>query len=270
MKKLIGLFLLLFCFESIRADLIQTTIIDYCAKIQNADSISNITFVYDINFGASLTHNWVIIKSSDCIDQGIYSTLATVYSINTDYLQQKGINNIDFEHDKNSLPLSVQVNDSKNITFPSNSINTIIKSINDFYRVIGFTDTSAIAYLCKRTISYSNGLADSVFIYTPKNSNNANNNLEVRQPTGNKKKIVLIYPNPAQSNLMIYIGDNAMGNVSIELFDMAGHKLNSVHFVKDQFGINETIDISTFPAGIYNVRFSLGNNIAQSRLILKK
>ena len=240
--------------------------ITHCVKITNADSFPNVSLVLRTIGPGMMGGNAVLINDTSCLYLGYTFNSSKVYAINKNYFTQKGLANIDYENDRNCIQSNVPVNIGY-ILLPDSSPK---KEIDEFYKVLGFTDTSAIIYLSKRTIKYTNGLADSVFTFKPPVVKNIKNTVPVSVKLVNSYKSALIFPNPSQNELNICITDGRIGNVEFELFDMSGHKLKSVQFTKNQDYYKKTIEIGDLPTGVYNVRYSLGNYFTENRLILKK
>lgn len=77
---------------------------------------------------------------------------------------------------------------------------------------------------------------------------------------------VSIYPNPVKDNLNIKLDQN-LNNVQVRVFDMMG---NVVHQDKARsFKMNETIDMSRFPAGAYMVYIKSDEGTITKKIIKK-
>jgi len=240
--------------------------VSYCAKIQNADSFQNVTFVLVIDPVITVPNKRIVISPSVCLSKGYKFNGSNVYAVDSSHLKFTGIDNINFSTDKFSLKSSIQV-PALNFTYVPDS--SLINNIEELYKVLGFTDSSVIIYLYKRTVSFSNGITDSVFIFNPPLYDNLKKTIESVKVSDSTKN-VLIFPNPTQKELNIYIIDGRMGDATFEISDMSGHSLKFARFTKNKSILKKTIDIGSLPAGIYNVRFSLANYYTKNRLILKK
>jgi hypothetical protein len=268
MKKLLFLFSGIFMAIAANADVIPIgeKYLTHCVKIINADSFPDVSLVLRTIGPGMMGGNAVLINDTSCLYLGYKFNSSKVYAVNKNYFTQKGLANIDYENDKNLLISNIPVN-IQYILVPDSSSK---KEVDEFYRVLGFTDTSAIIYLSKLTEKFSNGSADSVYTYKPPVVNNIKNFVPVSVKPANSYKSALIFPNPSQNELNICITDGRSGIVEFELFDMAGHKLKTAQFTKNQDYYRKTIEISDLPAGVYNVKYSLGNYFTENRLILKK
>ena len=271
MKRLFTSFFLVCLFNFIHADIIpigQKTI-GYCVKIQNADSFPDVSIILVVKPISNTNYEHKEIKSSDCLNMGYKFNNSSIYSINKTYLNKKGIDAIDYFNDKNALLTNISV---PALTFQIVQEDSPVKSISEFYRVLGFNDTSTIIYLCKRISLYNDDHRDSVLFSIPAGYDDLKNNIVIS--TTNVKAIeksskLLIYPSPSQEYLNLNMNDDNQGKVSVELSDIEGRKISIYNFIKNQVELKITMDIRSLRSGIYNLRYSVGNYI-ENRLFLKK
>ncbi len=73
---------------------------------------------------------------------------------------------------------------------------------------------------------------------------------------------VSIYPNPATSNT-VTIKTSVLGDISVEVFDILGHK------VIQTVVTNNELDINTLQAGVYMLKINQNGNSATKKLIVK-
>ena len=79
---------------------------------------------------------------------------------------------------------------------------------------------------------------------------------------------IAVYPNPTNEFINLRLLDNSFtSNVNLELFDIAGRKLHSAEniFSNDLF----TLDVSTFPKGVYSITLSTGKLSFVERILIK-
>ncbi|CAD7796785.1 hypothetical protein CHRY9390_00058 [Chryseobacterium aquaeductus] len=94
----------------------------------------------------------------------------------------------------------------------------------------------------------------------PKDCLDGNSNID--------KSLIAIYPNPAKDEFFIYLKDNTIGRVDVQIYDMTGKLVLS----QNRFSPDSRIPISTkdFENGIYIVKLQgLGIDIS-SKIIIKK
>jgi len=270
MKRLITLICILCFFSYLYADIIPVgqKSIPYCVKIQNADSFPNVVFYLVVKPISTPALDIVEIKSADCLSKGYKFNSSKIFAFNKSYLGAKEINNIDFSNDKNALLTNISI---PALTFQYVPYDTQVKDILEYYRILGFTDTSAVIYLSKRVTTYNDDYKDSVLFPAPAEFDNLKSSIENYADIKKIEKStqLLIYPSPSQEFLNLYIVNDRIGNVLVELFDMAGHKLSNFSFVKSQEELKKTMDIKNLRSGIYNLRYTLGDHV-ENRLFLKK
>lgn len=96
----------------------------------------------------------------------------------------------------------------------------------------------------------------------PKDCTDGNSNISV------DKSLIAIYPNPAKDEFFIYLKDNTIGNLHVQVYDMSGKLLIS----ENRFSPDSRIPVSTknFDNGIYVIKIQgTGVNIS-SKIIIKK
>jgi hypothetical protein len=272
MKSLISSFFLVCLITFIKADVIPTPpagqkIMGYCVKIQNADSFPDVAFVMSYTWPIPpFTVNYREFSSKDCIYDR-YGFSHSIYAVNKTYLNQKGVTKIDYS--QNALLTNISIPAIGYQYIPEDSPE---KTIYEFYRVLGFTNTSTIIFLSKRITIYNDDHRDSIIFTVPSGYDNLSSgipNISLEILKVEKSSQLLIYPTPSQEFLNLYMIDNNHGNVSVELFDMAGHKISIYNFIKNQEKLKITMDIRNLQSGIYSLRYSVGN-YCENRLFLKK
>jgi len=85
-----------------------------------------------------------------------------------------------------------------------------------------------------------------------------------------KEDGISIYPNPAVSDVNIQIDLSADKEVRIDLYNATGQLIrgNIIDGSMNAGTINKVIDISDIPAGVYNVKIYLGDDLYTRKLIL--
>ncbi len=270
MKKLIALICFIGFNYSINADILPSgqKAIEYCVKIQNVDSFPGVAFVMVINEFRKTIIEFTELNSKDCLNKGYQYNGSEIYAINKAYLNQNGINKIDYSKDNNVLMTNISV---PAVSFQYVPDDSPVKNIEEFYRILGFNNTSTIIYLYKRVTTYNDDHQDSVIFSAPSDFDDLRDTISIVTGVKNNTKSsqLLIYPTPSQEYLNFFMINSRSGNVTVELFDMAGHKLSVFSFIKNQEELKRTIDIRNLRSGIYNLRYSLGSYF-ENRLFLKK
>jgi len=99
--------------------------------------------------------------------------------------------------------------------------------------------------------------------YNSARSNIVSNNVNAVPEYPNESNI-RIHPNPANDNLTITIPTySAVNHTTLELFDIYGNLLKSITITES----TTTVDISSYPSGVYVVRFMDEKGIVSKRII---
>ncbi|MFL5728665.1 MAG: CotH kinase family protein [Cytophagaceae bacterium] len=93
---------------------------------------------------------------------------------------------------------------------------------------------------------------------------------ELKQPFVPSANNVKIYPNPAQGSFKIFSSDINEGEVSLHLIDMLGKEFYSGSYTKSSASFEETVNVSSVPAGIYMLKLSAGNGTYFTKVILEE
>jgi hypothetical protein len=267
MKKLLLSLVILSLFGNLSADIIPISFksINYCTYLLNTDSFPSVSFIFVNRFPSTKKFE---IKSNDCFEINNYYHDGILYAINKTYLNNKGVDNIDFTSDKNCAVSNLLIFQRNSIYVPDTST---IAGITVYFKILGFTDTSTIIFCTKKIIQFDHGLADSVYNYEIPVYNNLKNELAVY--SGVKKLTnpsnLLLYPSPSQQILNLYSRDALNGKVEVEIYNMSGHLMITTSYIKSQKELKKTLDISSLKPGIYNLKYTIGN-YSESRLILKQ
>jgi hypothetical protein len=267
MKNLIVLLSLFLTFNISKADLLPGRSIEYCVKIQNADSFPGVKFFL---VAKSVDHPQISIteiKSTDCLDKGYKFNTSNVYAVSNTYAATKDIKGIDFKNDKHVYISNISVPAvSSQIITDDNSI----KRIEEYYRILGFREGLIILYLHKRITQYTEDQDELVETFVAPEFANTKKSMESTAVLPVEISAdLLLYPSPTQENLNIFMLDQCFGNVYIDIFNLSGQKMCSAHFIKNKEELKETINIKSLAAGVYNLKFTVGK-ISVNKLFLKK
>ena len=79
---------------------------------------------------------------------------------------------------------------------------------------------------------------------------------------------VIVYPNPCRGHLEISCESYRPDELISEVFDNTGRMIYRSRTDLEKGGNNKTIDLSSFPNGIYNVKINYGNNYIIKKVTL--
>jgi hypothetical protein len=123
-------------------------------SISNLNNYTDVVFVGYITGPVIQCENPYIINSSECFTQFYKANKLTIYAIEKDYFDSKGLDNIDFESDPNILPYTFDFNVEWDYAIIANPLTR--EEI--YYSVAGFNDTALILYEERRVSSYGSAV----------------------------------------------------------------------------------------------------------------
>jgi len=74
-----------------------------------------------------------------------------------------------------------------------------------------------------------------------------------------------IVPNPTAAYVYVYMGNNSINNVTGKLYDLKGAELQNLGYMQPT--IAYTVDLTKYPAGVYLLRLTDGNQEVVKRLV---
>jgi hypothetical protein len=168
MKPIKILFLIagLFMTMASYGDLIipNTHFVDKCIKITNLSDYPEISLIGIIYYlqGNSIEDAY-LVSSDLCLYQGYRMNKFEIRATRNDYLAGRNLKETDWTSNENTLLSSIPILTSGGYFPDSNPL----ESIEAFYKIAGFTDTSVVLYKWKEIMCYNNGLDDSVKTSVP-------------------------------------------------------------------------------------------------------
>jgi len=76
-----------------------------------------------------------------------------------------------------------------------------------------------------------------------------------------------LYPNPVNESLKVFLENNFVGQVDIEVIDILGKMKLQKRFQKNYFEFEEQIDLIDLPAGVYIIDLTMGENSVKKRVV---
>ncbi|WP_244603646.1 hypothetical protein [Methanococcoides sp. AM1] len=136
----------------------DTREIDRCVKIVNLDEFPEIVLVGHITGPIIQCENPYIISSDTCLTQYYVANDLTIYAIDKDYLEAKGLENIDLETDPNLCSFEVGVVPDINVVHENDPL--IREEVE--YSIAGFSENRLITYTSKKVSKYNDGSPDRI------------------------------------------------------------------------------------------------------------
>ncbi|MEL4304864.1 hypothetical protein [Methanococcoides sp. LMO-2] len=132
-----------------------------CVKIVNLDEFPEIVLVGHITGPVIQCENPYIISSDECLTKFYKANDLTIYAIDKDYLEAKGLENIDLETDPNLYSYEVEINPEWDVV---NEEDPLIREDIE-YSIAGFSEDKLIIYISRKVSKYNDGTPDRVEIF---------------------------------------------------------------------------------------------------------
>jgi hypothetical protein len=157
--SLVFIFLLLTSVSIADVILLDYHNVDVCIKISNIDDYPTIALIeYFDCVAIPQSKRAFRIHKISCLRSNKICT-PTIYAVKKEYIKDKDIKDINWPKDKNAL--------KSNLTIKATSTETLEQwsSVELYYKIVGFTDTTIVLYKEKQVIKYENEKPDSVAIF---------------------------------------------------------------------------------------------------------
>jgi hypothetical protein len=132
--------------------------IDRCVKIVNLDEFPEIVLVGYITGPVIQCENPYIISPDEGLTKYYKANDLTIYAIEKDYLNTKGLENINLEIDPNICSYEVEINPDWDVVNIANPLNK--EEIE--YSIAGFSEDRLIIYKSRQVSEYMGGIPDRI------------------------------------------------------------------------------------------------------------
>jgi hypothetical protein len=233
-----------------------------CIKITNIEDYPEISVIGQT--GNTISWNY-IVTSAECLTGGTSMDNFYLFAINKTYLNGKEVKEINWLKDKNAIQSNIQISPRRDVI--NDSIP--IKSIEQFYQIIGFTEKSVVLFKWKEISKFSNSKEDSIINYT---FDGDISKLSQKIPVGINSKSYYssftLYPNPTQQVVSLKISNFYQGLVPVDIISFGGKILKSNILNKTGYIYDSTIPIENLPKGVYFVTIRFGAMAETQKLII--
>jgi hypothetical protein len=138
-----------------------------CAKIINITDFPEISLLGCIEYAGGDYFETFVIQPNTCLDKGYKFNNFYILAVKNTYLRNKVIDSIDWLHDKHVLRANIHIECDGGSELNSNPV----ASVEEFYKIVGCTDTSVVLYKCKEVIRFIDGRPISVKLYAYEDGN---------------------------------------------------------------------------------------------------
>jgi hypothetical protein len=236
-----------------------------CVKITNINDYPEISLIGTHEDGGCPCKTSYEIVSSECLHAGSQFDSHNIYAVKKTYITGKDIKIIDWPKDKNALKSNIYINPRRVVVVDS----IPIYSIEQFFKILGFTETSVILFKWKEVTMDNNGdlLSENEFNYDGDLSK-LSQKILVGINSKSYNPTFELYPNPAQHIVFLEISNFYQGSISVEIVSFGGKVLKSITLNKTGFIYDSSFSIENLTKGIYFVTFRYGAMVETQKLII--
>ncbi len=241
--------------------------LDKCVKITNMDEYPEISLV-----GAVIPPNdpfnteFYILTSSECLPRNFRNCDFNIYALSKDYLKGKDLQEIDFSKNPNALAsniIIIPVGDYINDSIP-------ISSIQQYYKIAGFSNSSVILYKWREVITFNNGKPDSTSTYNYDGDvSQLYQKIQVGINSKQNPSSFEVYPNPAQKNFHLKINNSHHGPIRVELRSSESKIVKSLAISKTGSILDTDINVENLGVGTYYVSVKFGEMVESKKIVIK-
>jgi hypothetical protein len=221
-----------------------------CVKITNLNDYPEISLIGDVRDAGGFDFSY-IISSTACLVKGYKFNQFTVYAVSNNYLAGKDIDDVDWTNDKNAFKSNISIEPYAGYYANSNPTD----SIDQFYKIMGFTVSSVILHKWKEITRFNNEKPDSVILYSYEGDPLSLS----QQLTSYLKKqdlysSIRVYPNPAKDYLTIGPINKFNGELKIEMYNANGKAVKNYIYNNSDNVNTIRIPVNRLPKGMYFVK----------------
>jgi hypothetical protein len=236
-----------------------------CVKITNIDDYPEVALIgYGVEVMPITTY---IISSTNCLSKGYKFNTLNVLAVNKIYLESKELTKTDWLRDINALPSNIQIDPEGGYIHDSIPLS----AVEEYYKIVGFSQSNVILFKWKEVTKYNNGLDDSIKTFTctedvsKLNQKIISNTISITSLLSSFD----VYPNPAYNKLNVKIESLYPGIIPIEIINMEGKVIRT--FIVDKH-INEMVtefNIEDLSVGTYSVSIKIGKYRESKKIVIK-
>lgn len=239
--------------------------VEKCVKITNLADYPDVAFLGFVPRSARSSDTY-LISSSQCLTKGYKYNDFNVFAVNKTYLEGKDLKKIDLPSDSNAISSNVYLEILG--YYVHDSIR--ISGVEQYYQVIGFSNTSVVLHKWKEVTKYNNRTPDLIktFAYEGDVSK-----LSQKLPVGAnypaKQNIIEVYPNPTDKNVHFRIRSSYMGPVPLEIVTMGGEVVKSSSIYKAGIIVDYDVPVAHIAKGTYLVNVKFGNTVESQKIVIQ-
>jgi len=244
----------------------NTHYVSKCVQIINVNDYPDISLLGVINCLADGQSTY-LIGPTTCLHNGYRFTCLTIFAVNKSYLAGKDITKIDWCKDKNAFKTDIQIDPGGAYVDNSN----LIYSIKQYYRIVGFTDSSVVIYKCLEVDYFDNG---SIAVSSVAKYRGDSTKLSQSLPSGKGIAAnrfgspINLFQNQAQNSIHVKLSSNYQGIVSVKVFTIEGKSVQSLYLNKSENLVDCHILTHKLAKGSYYVNIVMGIAVETKKIII--
>lgn len=250
----------------------NTHFVTKCVRITNLADYPEVSLLgFVLPFGGSNGYYSYLISDSACLHKAYKYDGFDIYAVLSSYLEGKDTENMDLANDNCALISSVKVNPSGEYLHDSIPVS----SLEQFYKIVGFTDSTVVLYKWKEITGFNDGTPQSTIFFDYKGDISQLSPQfpeviahSVTKVTSHLKQSygITLYPNPGKDILVVDMISGYHGTVYTDIFSMNGEIVKSVVLSKTNVNNSFTIYTNDLNKGTYIVRMRFGDLIESQKL----
>jgi hypothetical protein len=236
-----------------------------CVKITNVEDYPDVAFI-GYSFWGDMGVSATELSSSECLNKGYKFNGFAVYAVNKGDLKGKDINKINYPTDPNTFPSNIAIEPYRGYVHD----NIPISGIEEYYKVMGFSDTNVILFKWKQVTKYNNGKPDltETFTYDGEVSQ-LYQKIAVGTNFSKQPSAIEVYPNPANKNVHLRITNNYSGTVSVELITSTGKVAKAFQINKLTSILDHEFSDSNVAKGACFVKVQMGKEVEYKKIVMQ-
>jgi hypothetical protein len=253
--------------QPIMADVIpdDSHYVEKCVKITNIDDFENLILLGYVKYVGAEHETTYKISSSECLTKGYKFNTLEIYAVHNNNIDGLDINIIDLPNKEYALKSNITIEPYAG--YFSNSDPTL--GIQEFYKIIGFTENEVILYLNKKVTTYNNGNPDLVeeFLYSG-NADLLSQQMPLDIQTNLLNSGLTIYPNPPVDKLYIK-AKKELNSLKVNVYNITGKKMLSETLSKTSSEDKFCLGLVNLEKGIYLIEFNFDTAIETRKIVIK-
>ncbi len=237
-----------------------------CVQIINVTDYPDISLLGVINCLADGQSTY-LIGPTTCLNKGYWHNCLTVFGVNKSYLAGKDITKIDWCKDKNAFKTNIQMEPGGGYADNSN----LIYSIKQYFRIVGFTDSSVVLYKCLEVDYFNNGsiAVNTVGKYSGDSTKLSQSLPSAKGVTANRlSSAINLFQNQAQNSIHVKLTGNYQGIVSVNVFTIEGKTVRSLYLNKSENLMDCLIPTTNLAKGSYFINIVMGIAVETKKIVI--